>query len=208
LFGAPGVGKGTIAVRLSVEMGMVHVSTGDILREELAKKTDVGEKVREFLDSGLLVPDDIVLDLLKKKMGRDRGRGFVFDGFPRTVDQAKELDGLAAECGQEISHVFNIVVPEDIVVKRLCSRRICPKCGAIYNTEFKPPKKDMVCDVCGSGLVHRSDDRDEVIRVRLHEYGKKTRAVLEYYEKRKLVSQLSGVDGEELFRRISPLVGK
>ncbi len=207
LFGAPGAGKGTVAERLSEHYGIPHVSTGDLLRAEFAKKTAVGKKIRDFIDAGLLVPDDVIVEIVRKRIGRrDCSNGFLLDGFPRTVEQARELGVIAGERG-EVVKVFDMEVPEEVIVKRLCARRICPKCGAIYNLEFKPPKKDNTCDVCGAALVHRSDDRDEIIRVRLREYEKRTKPVLDYYEKKKVVFRVSGLDSSEVVEKIIEKLG-
>ncbi|MCX6767400.1 MAG: adenylate kinase [Candidatus Micrarchaeota archaeon] len=208
LFGAPGVGKGTVAEILCRRYGIPHVSTGDILRTHIAKKTEAGEKIREFVDAGFLVPDEIVTEVVRDRVGKtDCAKGFLLDGFPRTVEQARELDKIAAERGEKI-HVFNIDVPEDVIVRRLCARRICPKCGAIYNLEFRPPKKDMLCDCCGAALAHRHDDRDEIIKVRLREYGKMTKPVLDYYGKKGMAAHASGLYSEEVINKIVGVLEK
>jgi len=209
LFGAPGAGKGTLAEMLTKHYKLPHVSTGDLLRYHLSKGTEIGRKAKEYMDAGLLVPDDVVLEILEEKMDEKACHGgYILDGFPRTVEQAEALDEMLEERGAKIAHVFNIDVPRDVIVKRLCSRRVCSKCGAIYNVEFKPPKKEGVCDCCGAPLMQRSDDTDEVIRKRLAEYESKTKPVLDYYQEKGLVRTVKGTDSNELFGKIVGIVGK
>jgi len=209
LFGAPGAGKGTLAEMLTKHYKLPHVSTGDLLRYHLSKGTEIGTKAKEYMDAGLLVPDDVVLEILEEKMLEKACHGgYILDGFPRTVEQAEALDEMMEERSVKISHVFNIDVPQAVIVKRLCARRVCSKCGTIYNVEFKPPKKEGVCDVCGAPLMHRSDDKDDVIRKRLAEYESKTRPVLDYYQKKNLVRTVKGTDSVEMFGKIVDIVGK
>ncbi len=180
LLGYPGSGKGTQAKVLSQKLGMFHVSTGDIFREELAKKTALGQEVAGYLNAGRLVPDRLVLDVLKARLGAET-RGLLFDGFPRTVEQAEGLDSWFGSRGQAIDAVVFLNVPEAEVARRLGARRTCSGCGRIYNVISAPPGKEGVCDACGKGLVTRDDDKPAVIERRLQVYRDQTEPLLAYY---------------------------
>lgn len=180
LLGYPGSGKGTQAKVLSQKLDMFHVSTGDIFREELAKKTSLGQEVAGYLNAGRLVPDKLVLDVLKVRLGAET-RGLLFDGFPRTVEQAEGLDNWFGSRGQAIDAVVFLNVPEDEVARRLGARRTCPGCGRIYNVISAPPAKEGVCDVCGKPLTTRDDDKPAVIERRLQVYRDQTEPLLAYY---------------------------
>jgi adenylate kinase len=178
IFGPPGAGKGTYASRLGRELKIAAISTGDIFREEVKRNTDLGRKVVEFLNRGVLVPDEIVTDVLAKRIRMpDSKRGFILDGYPRTIEQAKALDKIA-----DIDAVIRLIVPEWIIVKRLSNRRVCRKCGAIYNLKYLKPKRPGVCDKCGGELFQREDDKPEVIRERLRVYEAQTQPLIEYYK--------------------------
>ena len=180
LLGCPGSGKGTQAKVLSQKLGMLHVSTGDIFREEMAKKTAVGQEVSGYLNAGRLVPDRLVLEVLKARLGTET-RGLMFDGFPRTVEQAEGLDGWMSSRGQSVDAVVFINVPEEEVVRRLGARRTCTGCGKIYNTISAPPAKENVCDACGKPLMTRDDDKPAVIERRLQVYRDQTEPLIAYY---------------------------
>jgi len=180
LLGYPGSGKGTQAKVLSQKLNMFHVSTGDIFREELAKKTPLGQEVAGYLSAGRLVPDRLVLEVLKARLASET-RGLLFDGFPRTVDQAEGLDNWFAARNQSIDAVVFLNVPEAEVAKRLGARRTCSGCGKIYNTITNPPAKENVCDVCGKPLTVREDDKPEVILRRIQVYKDQTEPLLAYY---------------------------
>lgn len=180
LLGYPGSGKGTLAKDLSKALDMVHVSTGDILRDEMAKKTPLGSEAASYMTSGRLVPDRLVMDMLKARLGAET-RGLLFDGFPRTVEQAESLDAWFESRKQSIDAVVFLKVAEDIVVTRLGSRRTCTGCGKIYNVISNPPAKENVCDACGKPLMTREDDKPAVIGRRIQVYKDQTEPLLAYY---------------------------
>jgi adenylate kinase len=180
LLGYPGSGKGTLAKDLSKELDMVHVSTGDILRDEMAKKTPLGTEASSYMASGRLVPDRLVMDMLKARLGAEK-RGLLFDGFPRTVDQAEALDSWFTSRSQSIDSVVFLNVAESVVISRLGSRRTCTGCGKIYNIISLPPAKENVCDACSKPLMIRPDDTQAVILRRLQVYKDQTEPLLAYY---------------------------
>ncbi len=178
LFGPPGAGKGTYASRLARELRIAVISTGDIFRDEVKRNTELGGKVAEFLNSGGLVPDEIVTDILAKRIRMPNSmHGFILDGYPRTIEQAKALDKIA-----KIDAVICLIVPEWVIVERLSNRRVCKKCGAIYNLRYLKPKRPSVCDECGGELFQREDDKPEVIRKRLNVYEAQTQPLIKYYK--------------------------
>ena len=177
IFGAPGSGKGTYASRLKDRLNVEVIATGDIFREMMKEETPLGRKVKGYVEKGLLVPDAITLEVLKQSLAKiPRGKGFILDGYPRTIEQAKSLDGIA-----KIDAIIHLIVPDWIIIERLSSRRICKNCGAIYNLLYLKPKNDMVCDKCGGQLYQRSDDTPEVIKKRIEVYEKQTQPLLQYY---------------------------
>lgn len=180
LLGYPGSGKGTLAKDLFRALDMVHVSTGDILRDEMGKKTPLGLEASSYMAGGRLVPDSLVMEMLKARLGAET-RGLLFDGFPRTVAQAEMLDAWFVSRGQEIDSVVFLNVAEDVVMKRLGSRRTCSGCGKIYNVISNPPAREGVCDACGKPLMTREDDRPEVISKRIQVYKDQTEPLLAYY---------------------------
>ncbi len=193
MMGPPGAGKGTQAKYLSQKFGIPHISTGDMLREEMTCGSELGKKVEDVIKSGGLVSDELMVDIIKERLSRkDVENGFILDGFPRTVSQAKALDTLLSSLGQKIGYVLYVEVPEEVVVKRLSARRVCPKCGRIYNMVSNPPKKDEECDVCGVKLIVRDDDKPETVRKRFEVYMKQTAPVIHYYRER---GKLFTVDG-------------
>lgn len=196
LLGYPGSGKGTQAKVLSQKLGMFHVSTGDIFREELAKKTPLGQEVAGYLSAGRLVPDRLVLEVLKARLGAET-RGLLFDGFPRTVDQAEELDNWFASRKQALDAVVFLNVPEGEVAKRLGARRTCSGCGRIFNTITSPPAKENVCDACGKPLTIRDDDKPEVIARRIQVYKDQTEPLLAYYRSSGIFHEADGGQAPE-----------
>jgi len=183
LLGPPGAGKGTYASRLTVKLGVPHISTGDIVREEIRKETDLGKEIKDYSDRGVLVPDEIIIKLLAERLKKpDCNEGFILDGFPRTISQAEALEEIA-----KIDLVINLVVPDEIIITRLSNRLICSKCGAIYNLLTLKPKRDMICDRCGGNLYRREDDKPEVIKKRLNVYRRRTEPLIEYYSKKGLL---------------------
>lgn len=178
--GPPGAGKGTYASRLTPILGVPHISAGDIVRDEIKAQTELGNAIREYSDKGQLVPDEIIIKLLARRLRKpDSERGFILDGFPRTIKQAEALDTIS-----KIDLVINLNVPDDIMIKRLSNRLTCKKCGTIYNKLTLKPKRDNICDECGGELYQREDDKPEVIQERLNVYRKKTEPLIEYYRKK------------------------
>ena len=202
--GPPGVGKGTYASRMAPKMGIVHISSGDLLREEVKKGTELGMKAKSYSDAGQLVPDELVIDVLKSRIEKpDAEKGFILDGFPRTIPQAEALDEIT-----EIDTVVNITQRDDILVRKIAARRICRHCGDIYNiVHIKEgdldmpailPKVEGKCDKCGSELHQRDDDREDVVRDRLEVYKKQTAPLIEYYEKKGIVVNVEVTGGPEV----------
>ena len=205
LFGPPGAGKGTQAVRLASVFKIPHIATGDMLRAAIQSYTPLGARAKEFIDKGQLVPDQLVLDLIAERIGQpDTERGFLLDGFPRTVPQAESLSRTLAERGRKLDHVLVLDAPDEELVMRIAGRRTCQSCGATYHIVAKPPRVPDVCDRCGSALVQRSDDSEEIIRNRLREYAAKTRPVLDYFEQNKWpIRRIEAVGNmDQIFGRI------
>lgn len=183
LLGPPGVGKGTQAVRLADELKGAHVSTGDLLRAARREGTELGVRAQKYMDAGELVPDHLILDLVKEHLGGIApGAHVLFDGFPRTTAQATGLDGVLKASGRRVDRVVLFEAPDETIVRRLSGRRSCPECGAVYNTFFSPPKAEGKCDRCGAALVHRSDDAPETVRRRLEVYRDQTAPLVTFYE--------------------------
>ncbi|RZN14952.1 MAG: adenylate kinase [Methanosarcinales archaeon] len=197
LLGPPGAGKGTQAKRIAGKYQIPHVSTGDILRENLSAGTGLGLKAKTYMDKGELVPDNVLIDIIKERLSKpDCSSGFLLDGYPRTISQAEALNQILADT--QLDMVLNITVPDEELLKRLSGRRMC-KCGASYHTEFNPPKIMNVCDVCGSTLYQRDDDKEEAIKNRLKVYAKQTQPLIDYYSN---LSMLKTVDGTESIDKI------
>ena len=193
IFGAPGSGKGTYSSRLQSKLGVDVISMGDIFRENLKAATPLGKKVKSYVEKGLLVPDDIVIEVLKQRLNEvPKGKGFILDGYPRTIDQAKTLEGIA-----KIDVILLQMVPDWIIIERLSSRRICKSCGAVYNVRFLKPEVEGVCDKCGGPLYQRSDDKPEVIKRRLQVYQEQTSPLLQHYKEKNvpfIVSSITALD--------------
>jgi len=205
--GPPGAGKGTQAKSVAARYDVPHISTGDMLREALRNGTPLGLKAKEYMDGGLLVPDDVVVGIVKDKL-ESISDGFLLDGFPRTVAQAEALDAILAESGEKLDSVVYFDVDEDAVVRRLSGRRTCRSCGANYHVQAMPPKTEGVCDKCGGDLYQRDDDKPEVVRERLAVYREETAPLIEYYQEQRLLDELEAgksVDevGKELIKRLS-----
>jgi len=180
IFGPPGAGKGTYASRLATILKIDSIATGDMFREEIKRSTALGKRVAHFVNSGELVPDEITIGLLEERIGESQNKkGFILDGFPRTVEQAQALDRIA-----KIDAIIRIVVPEWIIIERLSSRRICSKCGEVYNLRYLKPKAEGICDKCGGRLYQREDDKPEVVKERLKVYERQTQPLIEYYKKK------------------------
>ena len=182
LLGPPGAGKGTQAKRLTGEFSIPQISTGDMLREAVKNGTDLGKKAKGFMDAGGLVPDEVVIGIVKERLAaKDCGNGFILDGFPRTIPQAQALDRVTKELGKEIRFVLSLEVDQNELMERLCGRRTCTGCGAMFHVRFNPPKTAGKCDKCGTSLIQRDDDREETITARLSNYNKATAPLLDYY---------------------------
>ena len=191
--GAPGVGKGTQADKIAAQYGVLKISTGDLLREAVRNQTQLGMQAKSFMDQGKLVPDSVVIGLVREKLsGKQCDAGFVLDGFPRTVPQAEELGKVLAERQIGIDRVVNFKVSREDVVRRLTGRRSCPKCQATFHLDFAPPRSAGVCDRCGAELVQRSDDQRDAIETRLKVYDEQTAPLIQFYEQRNLLSHLDG----------------
>lgn len=195
LFGPPGAGKGTQAKFLSEFLNVPHISTGDILRENVKKGTELGMKAKSYMDKGELVPDKLLIDLIKDRLSQpDCRKGYLLDGFPRTIPQAKALDEILDDMNKGLDGVINVDVGPGELVRRLSGRRICKSCGASYHVVFNPPKVKDVCTACGGELYQREDDKEEAIKNRLNVYLKQTQPVLDYYKKKDI---LIDIDGEK-----------
>ena len=193
--GAPGAGKGTQAERISSELGIPQISTGNILRAAIAAGTPLGQKVKAVMDAGQLVSDEDVVAVVKDRLQQDDCKnGFILDGFPRTIPQAEALDKMLAELGISLDKVVSIEVNDEAIVNRMSGRRACKKCGATYHVEYKKPAVDGVCDGCGEPLVIRDDDKPEVVKGRLEVYYAQTAPLKAYYEKQ---GKLVGAEGKE-----------
>jgi adenylate kinase len=188
IFGAPGAGKGTYSSRLQAKLGVEVIAMGDIFRESVKQDSALGKKVKSFVEKGALVPDEVVIEVLKERLSKvPKGKGFILDGFPRTIKQADTLEVIT-----KIDVILQLDVPDDIIITRLSSRRICKKCGEVYNIQFLKPKVKGICDKCGGELYLRADDNPEVIKNRLQVYKDQTEPLIAYYKKKKLPFVVSG----------------
>ncbi|GHV30276.1 adenylate kinase [Synergistales bacterium] len=191
LIGPPGAGKGTQSERIMAEYPLAHISTGDILRENVKNGTELGKSAKSFMDAGKLVPDDVIIRMMKERLAKDDARkGFLLDGFPRTTPQAEALGTLLKELSLPLDAVLLLEISDDEVVNRLCNRRVCSSCGAIYNALSHPPKKDRVCDECGGEVTQRDDDKETVIRSRLSVYHEQTSPLISYYDGKGLLHRV------------------
>ena len=183
LLGAPGAGKGTQCKSIVARYELLHLSSGDILRQERAEGSELGKKAQAYMDSGALVPDEIIIEMMAKAIGKAPAGGFILDGFPRTLNQAVELDKSLVASGQKIDAVLNLEIDDNVVTKRITGRRSCPECGAVYHIENLKPKNEGICDKDGTELVQRSDDTEEVLANRLKTYHQQTEPLVDYYKK-------------------------
>ncbi len=192
LLGPPGAGKGTQAKVIAGKLGIPHISTGDMLRSAVARGTEVGKKAQSYMNAGLLVPDEVVLGVVRERLTQpDAAAGFLFDGFPRTVEQADALGVILEQGGRHLDNVINIDVPEEDLVLRISGRRMC-KCGASYHVKYSPPKIAGICDACGGELYQRADDTEATVRERLAVYKKETKPLIDYYSRKGLVRTVDG----------------
>ncbi|BGE81812.1 adenylate kinase [Staphylococcus croceilyticus] len=193
LMGLPGAGKGTQASEIVKKFPIPHISTGDMFRKAIKDETDLGKEAKSYMDRGELVPDEVTVGIVKERISEDDAKkGFLLDGFPRTIDQAEALNNIMSELGRNIDAVINIEVPEEELMNRLTGRRICEKCGTTYHLVFNPPKVDGVCDIDGGKLYQREDDNPETVSNRLSVNVKQSKPILEYYEDKGVLNNIDG----------------
>ena len=187
LLGPPGIGKGTVAGKLTKKLGFPHIATGDMLRENVSEKTDLGIKAQTFMDKGLLVPDDVVIEMIKERLQKnDCKDGFILDGFPRTINQAEKIKDI------KIDKVVNIQASDEVIIERLSRRRVCEQCGFTYHLDFIKPNREGFCDKCSGILNQREDDKPEAIKERLKVYRDKTEPLIKYYQEKGLIVDVDG----------------
>jgi adenylate kinase len=197
--GAPGAGKGTQCKKLSKKCNLTHLSSGDMLREAVKNGTKAGLAAKGFMDKGQLVPDDVLMDLFREKLSSPEcANGFILDGFPRNLAQAKSLDQLLGELKANLDTVIDLYTPDDILEERITGRRVCPNkaCNEVFHVKYHPAKKEGICDACGTELVHRSDDKPELVKQRLTVYHELTKPLVDYYAAKNLLHKVDG-DGEQ-----------
>ncbi len=194
LLGPPGAGKGTLAALLKESLKLIHISTGDMLREEMKMGTPIGRDAKQFIEKGELVPDEFVIKLIEKKLTSDKRveSGYMLDGFPRTRQQAEDLDRILGQIHQPLDYALYMESTLPVIIQRLGGRRVCKACGAVYHMRNKPPKKDKICDLCGGEVCQRADDNEATIRTRMDVYLKNTRPVMDYYKAQGKLEKLDG----------------
>ena len=209
MLGAPGAGKGTQARMSADKYGVPHISTGDIFRANIKNGTELGMEAKKYMDQGLLVPDELTVRILLDRVAQDDCKnGYVLDGFPRTIPQAEVLDSELTKLGDHIDYAINVDVPDENIVKRMSGRRACLTCGATYHIEHVPPKKEGICDVCGSELVLRDDDKPETVKNRLNVYHEQTQPLIDFYTEKGVLKTVDGtVPMEEVFAAITAILG-
>lgn len=209
MLGAPGAGKGTQAKQIADKYGVPHISTGDIFRANIKNGTELGKKAKTYMDQGLLVPDELVVDLVVDRVQQaDCAKGYVLDGFPRTIPQAEALDAALAKLNDKIDYAINVEVPDDNIINRMGGRRACVGCGATYHVVFNAPKLEDTCDSCGEKLILRDDDKPETVKKRLDVYHEQTQPLIDYYKKAGALREVDGtVDMEDVFQAIVKVLG-
>jgi len=208
LLGAPGAGKGTVAKLLTAVDGSVQISTGDILRAAVKEGTELGKQAKKFMDAGDLVPDELIMGIMKERLKEDDCRaGFLLDGFPRTIPQAEQLKVLLADLGIKLDAAVNLDVPRDVILDRLTTRRTCVDCGAIYNVKSTPTKVEGVCDKCGGKVVQRDDETEEAISNRLDVYNEKTAPLVDFYQREGLLMDVAATSSEAVVAAIREHTG-
>ncbi|MDE5782040.1 MAG: adenylate kinase [Lachnospiraceae bacterium] len=209
MLGAPGAGKGTQAKKIADKYSIPHISTGDIFRANIKEGTELGKKAKTYMDQGLLVPDDLVVDLVVDRVQQDDCKnGYVLDGFPRTIPQAESLDAALEKLNDKIDFAVNVEVPDENIIRRMSGRRACLGCGATYHIEHIPPKTEGICDTCGKELVLRDDDKPETVKKRLDVYHEQTQPLIDYYTKKNVLAEVDGTkDMEEVFQDIVKVLG-
>lgn len=209
MLGAPGAGKGTQAKKIAEKYQIPHISTGDIFRANIKNGTELGKKAKTYMDQGLLVPDELVVDLVVDRVGQDDCKnGYVLDGFPRTIPQAESLDAALAKLGESIDYAINVEVPDENIIRRMGGRRACVGCGATYHIVYNAPKTENVCDACGEKLILRDDDKPETVQKRLAVYHDQTQPLIDFYEKAGVLKEVDGtVDMDDVFKAITAILG-
>lgn len=209
MLGAPGAGKGTQAKMIAEKYSVPHVSTGDIFRANIKNGTELGKEAKKYMDQGLLVPDELTVKILLDRVAQDDCKnGYVLDGFPRTIPQAQVLDKALSELDDAIDYAINVDVPDENIIRRMGGRRACLTCGATYHVEHIPPKKEGICDACGSELVLRDDDKPETVKNRLDVYHKQTQPLIDFYEAKGILKSVDGtVPMENVFAAITEILG-
>lgn len=193
LLGPPGAGKGTQAETIVKEFSIPHISTGDIFRQNIKEETELGKKAKDYMDKGLLVPDELTVELVKDRLLKDDCKnGFLLDGFPRTIFQADALESTLKNMNQKLDFVVNIEVKKDLLVERVVGRRVCKNCGQTYHMTYSKPKKEGICDNCGGKLIQRKDDTEETVTKRINVYEKQTQPLIDYYTKKGIIVNVNG----------------
>jgi adenylate kinase len=209
LLGPPGAGKGTHAKLLQEKFAACQISTGDILRQAVAEQTSLGKEAAQYIDRGALVPDDVIVGLVAERLKeKDCEKGFILDGFPRTIPQAESLDAMLREMRLSLNRALSVQVPRSVIIERLAGRRSCKNCGALAHVVFSPPKKEGVCDRCGGELYQRQDDKEETVAHRLKVYEQQTAPLVDYYRRRGLLREIDGVGAiDEIRSRVTAALG-
>ena len=209
MLGAPGAGKGTQAKKIADKYQIPHISTGDIFRANIKNGTELGKKAKTYMDQGLLVPDELVVDLVVDRVQQsDCANGYVLDGFPRTIPQAEALDAALAKLGDKVDYAINVEVPDENIINRMGGRRACVGCGATYHVAYNPPKEEGFCDIDGEKLILREDDKPETVKKRPDVYHDQTQPLIEYYSSKQILKEVDGtVDMEDVFTAIVQILG-
>lgn len=209
MLGAPGAGKGTQAKRIAEKYGIPHISTGDIFRANIKNGTELGKKAKTYMDQGALVPDELTCDLVMDRIQQeDCQKGFVLDGFPRTIPQAEALDAALKKIGQTMDYAIDVDVPDENIISRMSGRRACLSCGATYHITFNPTREEGKCDACGSETVLRDDDKPETVQKRLEVYHAQTQPLIDYYKEQNILKTVDGTRPmDEVFEAIIEILG-
>lgn len=210
MLGAPGAGKGTQAKKIAAKYSIPHISTGDIFRANIKNGTELGKKAKSFMDQGLLVPDELTVDLVMDRIQKeDCKNGYILDGFPRTIPQAEALDQALKALGDKLDYAIEVDVPDENIVKRMAGRRACVHCGATYHIVHAPTKVENICDVCGGDLILRDDDKPETVTKRLTVYHNQTKPLIDYYKEEGILATVDGTaDLEDVFKAVVAILGE
>lgn len=208
MLGAPGAGKGTQAKMIAAKYEVPHISTGDIFRANIKNGTELGKKAKEYMDQGLLVPDELTVDLVIDRLSQDDcGKGYILDGFPRTIPQAQALDAALEKRGEKMDYAIDVDVPDENIINRMSGRRACTGCGATYHVVYNPSKKGEVCEVCGETLILRDDDKPETVQKRLTVYHEQTQPLIDYYTKQGILKTVDGTqDMNDVFADVTKIL--